>query len=525
MNVALPTRASAARWAVILPGAVAILGLLALFRDTAVAMVGIWSKSDTYAHAYLVVPIVLWMVWRKRATLDTLPVRPAHWALVAALAMCVLWLLGELGSMNSVTQFALVALLAVTVPAVFGRAVALALLFPLFFLFFAVPLGEFLIPVMMDATADFTVTALQLSGVPVYREGLQFVIPSGSWSVVSACSGVRYLIASFMVGTLFAYLNYRSPTRRAIFMVLSLVVPVIANWLRAYMIVMLGHLSDNQLAVGVDHLIYGWVFFGVVIGLMFMIGARWSEPEEAEPQGPVLASPAEGARSSNAGWLSAGALLALGLATQAVLWKVDQPQARAEPVLRLPAALGGDWQAAAQPLSPWVPSYKGARTTDTRTYESADAVAAIWAAYYVDQGYENKLVTSANFVVSPVETAWGMVAGGRVQVNTASGPVTLQSSIVRASASVGDTQAQRLLVWHVYWIGDSFVSNDVQAKLLLAWNRLRGRGDDAAVLMFYAPLGGDPAKASSTLQRLVGAQLPLLERSLKAVRDPGGAAR
>jgi exosortase len=136
-----------------------------------------------------------------------------------------------------------------------------------------------MLPSMMQWTADFTVFALQLSGVPVLREGLQFVIPTGSWSVVEACSGVRYLIASFMVGTLFAYLNYRSSWRRAVFMLVSLLVPIVANWVRAYLIVMTGHLSGNELAVGADHLIYGWVFFGIVIGLMFMIGARWTEPD------------------------------------------------------------------------------------------------------------------------------------------------------------------------------------------------------------------------------------------------------
>ena len=57
----------------------------------------------------------------------------------------------------------------------------------------------------------------------------------------------------------------------------AIVVPVVANWLRAYMIVMLGHLSNNTIAVGVDHLVYGWVFFGIVIMLMFWIGARWAE--------------------------------------------------------------------------------------------------------------------------------------------------------------------------------------------------------------------------------------------------------
>ena len=55
------------------------------------------------------------------------------------------------------------------------------------------PFGEFALPQMMEWTANFTVLALRLSGIPVFREGLQFVIPSGNWSVVEACSGVRYL--------------------------------------------------------------------------------------------------------------------------------------------------------------------------------------------------------------------------------------------------------------------------------------------------------------------------------------------
>ena len=78
---------------------------------------------------------------------------------------------------------------------------------------------------MREKTADFVVLALQATGIPVYREGLWFVIPSGQWSVVDACSGVRYLIASFMVGSLFAYLNYRSLRRRAVFVLVSILLP------------------------------------------------------------------------------------------------------------------------------------------------------------------------------------------------------------------------------------------------------------------------------------------------------------
>ena len=149
--------------------------------------------------------------------------------------------------------------------AILGREVAKAIMFPLGFLLLGVPMGEALIPPLMEWTADFTVAALQLSGIPVFREGLLFRDPSGNWSIVEGCSGVRYLIASFTVGVLFAYLSYRRAWKRLLFAAMSIIVPIIANGLRAYLIVMIAHLSNNQLAHGVDHFIYGWVFFGLVM--------------------------------------------------------------------------------------------------------------------------------------------------------------------------------------------------------------------------------------------------------------------
>ena len=234
--------------------------VLALYWKTTLSMVSIWERSETFAHGFVVIPIFCYLLWRKRDALDGLVPKP-HWgALLGIAAAGVVWLVGEIVSAASVSQFAMVAMVPFAVWAVLGTRIAMALVIPLAFLFFAVPFGEFLVPTLMDWTADFTVAALRASGVPVYQEGNFFVIPSGMWSVVEACSGLRYLIASLMVGCLYAYLSYRSTLRRVAFIAASLVVPIIANWLRAYMIVMLGHLSNNRLAVGVDHLIYGWIF-------------------------------------------------------------------------------------------------------------------------------------------------------------------------------------------------------------------------------------------------------------------------
>ena len=74
------------------------------------------------------------------------------------------------------------------------------ILFPLAYLLFAVPLGDFLVGPLQDVTAVFTVWALQLTGIPVYLEGRFFYIPTGAFEVAEACSGIRYLIASLALG-------------------------------------------------------------------------------------------------------------------------------------------------------------------------------------------------------------------------------------------------------------------------------------------------------------------------------------
>ena len=193
----------ASPWRNALPALLLLVAVILLaYRTTATTMVGIWWRSETFAHALLVVPIFVWLVWRQRLRLAALTPRPQPWVLVPLLLVAGVWLAADLVLVNAASQFAFVAMLVLAVPAVLGFEVAGAILFPLLFLFFGVPFGEFVIPTMMELTADFTVAALQMSGVPVFREGQQFVIPTGSWSVIDECSGVRYLMASFLVGTL-----------------------------------------------------------------------------------------------------------------------------------------------------------------------------------------------------------------------------------------------------------------------------------------------------------------------------------
>jgi exosortase A len=185
-----------------------ILLPLAAYWSTAVSIVEIWARSETFAHGYLIVPISLWLAWQRRDRLQFMTPAP-FWPALLPLAGCgMLWLLADLGEVQVIRQYAFVAMFPLTALAVLGWRMARVIAFPLLFLLLAVPVGDSLIEPLMTVTANFTVAALRLSGIPVLHEGNNFILPSGGWSVVEACSGLRYLIASLTAGVLYAYMTY-----------------------------------------------------------------------------------------------------------------------------------------------------------------------------------------------------------------------------------------------------------------------------------------------------------------------------
>ena len=428
--------------------------------------------------------------------------------------LAVLWWLGDLVSVNAVTQLAFTAMLVLTVPTVLGWQVTRQLLFPLAFLFFAVPIGEFMTPTLISLTADFTVSALRLTGIPVYREGMHFVIPSGNWSVIDECSGIRYLMASFMVGSLFAYLNYRSPVRRFAFAVISIIVPIVANWLRAYLIVMIAHLSDNKLATGVDHIVYGWVFFGIVIMALFFIGARWAEDPVDRPAAPDdWARAPTGSAPQRARQVVLVAMVAL-LATQLPqLLNRDPAPAGTAPRVELPPTLSPTWRAEPKDLSTWRPIFVGPSVELSRTYAGPEGRVGVYLAHYRDQSADRKLVSSVNVLVPMRGSAWNQLATGQVSAQHAGVTMRWQTADLLAVDAVPASQRQRLRIWRGYWIDGRLIGNDVVAKLAQAWQRLRGAHDDgAAVVLMAEVLPGEDG--DQLLGRFVDANFDSIQRAL-----------
>ena len=297
----------------LLPLAAGLVLFAVLFHAEAVAAVHVWIESTAYNHGFLILPIVAWLLWDRRARLAGAVARPMPMVALAAIPVAVVWLLADrLGIMEG-RQLMAMTLLQLLLVGVLGWPVYRLLIGPFLYLYFLVPFGAFVTPALQNFTTDFVGIGLNLIGIPNYIDAHLIQIPEGAFYVAQACAGLRFLIAAVAFGALYALLMYRSPLRRAVFIGVSVVVPVIANGFRALGIVALGHYLGSAQAAATDHVLYGWIFFSIVILLLVLLGlpfredlAGWAPP--APPPSPPRRPPGR----PIAAMLAVGVIAALG---------------------------------------------------------------------------------------------------------------------------------------------------------------------------------------------------------------------
>ena len=483
-----------------------LLGLLAwglLFRAEIAAAVRVWIESTAYNHGFLILPLALWLAWDRRAGLRGLAPEPTLWPVLAAVPCGIAWFLADrLGIMEG-RQLAAMGLLEVLLVAWLGWRLARALAAPLAYLVFLVPFGAFITPVLQVFTARFVNVGLDVLGIPHVVTDFLIEIPEGRFFVAEACAGLRFLIASIAFGALYALLLYRSPWRRLAFLAASLVVPVIANGLRALGIVALGHVLGSAEAAATDHVVYGWGFFSAVILLLTLAGLPFRQ--DVMPRPPAAAASPAPPRPATA-WGAMVAALLLAAVAPAGAALLDRPQP--VPPLALPAFTAGAACIAA-------PGPAAAPDAAART-QSFDCGGA------------------------------RLVAGVRI-LPPRSGPAALKAAMLDATGERGleDVQEDRLAVpgvtpasWRVVnlaqpprlvavaaYVHGAPAQGGLAGRFRLAWDGLTGQGGPAIVVSAAIDLPDPPtppaAEAALTaLQDFLHAQADALAAIGRATAPP-----
>ena len=385
--------------------------LVALFAGDAAAVADTWWTSTTFGHCLLVPPVVAWLVWERRRELARLT--PAAWwpGLAVVSAGAALWLVGQAGAVTAARQFGLFAMLAGAVVALLGATVARGLAFPLGYLFLAVPFGEWLEAPLQVVTVRLCLPLLALVGLPATSNGVMVHAGRYWFEVAEACSGAKFVIAMVAVGVLVARLCFRRWPRRLAFMVACVVVPVLANGLRAAVTMWVANRTSVEAAAGFDHIVYGWLWFAGVMAAVLAIGWRWFD----RPAGERAFDPARLGAPLRPAPLVATAAATLAIPALFALWgaasvaRVTPPAA----ALALPAVPGWRLVPVADRVA-WRPFYPAAdHRLIARYVDAAGEPVDVAVAVFDGQAPGRSVVAYGTGAIGGRGDEWARVAAGR----------------------------------------------------------------------------------------------------------------
>ena len=493
---------------------VLLLGALCFAQwSTLTNMIEIWYYTTTYNHGFIVAPVSAYLVWRRREELANVVPSNAYAALTLLLGFCVFGLIGELSGVNLARHIGFVGALMCLIPLCFGWAVARRFIFPVLFLGFMIPVGDFLIAPLQVLTADVSVWMIQMTGVPVYREGLMIELSSGLWEVAEACAGVRFLIANIFVAAVFAYMSYDKAWKWVLFAILAVAIPVGANCVRAYGIMMLAHATDNALAVGVDHLVYGWVFFSFVMLIMLWVGSKFADRALTDPVYEGTDSGREAARGG-LGVAIAGSLLIAGAPAFAA---ISKPVPTALPSALIAPMIPDGWEVVSwdgDAPDRWIPRFDGADRAEMERLSNGTETLDMVVAYYTHQRDGSEALHYSNRFDD--DTIWVRAALGKMILDTAdtglSGVARRDNltNFERTDRAEGTVFSSRLVTSWV-WVGDTLTADPLTAKIAGMKARLSGGEAGAAVIAFSVQYD-DPAeedRARKTIETFLADMKPV----------------
>ncbi len=257
----------------------ASLALIAVTGQAWGAMAHQWWNIDTYNHLLLVPFIVAWLVGLKEDELARIAPQPFLPGLAGVAAGLMLWRVGEGAGINLVAQAGAVGALQAAAVTMLGLRASLVLALPIAFAAFMVPFGDEIIPPLQHITAEIAIALTHASGVPAKIEGIHIDTPAGLFIVAEACSGVKFLVAMVTLGVLVCATRFRRWTTRAAFMAACIIVPVLANGVRAWATIYIAQYVGAEKATGFDHIVYGWVFFAIIVAVLLSAAWRFVERE------------------------------------------------------------------------------------------------------------------------------------------------------------------------------------------------------------------------------------------------------
>jgi len=187
----------APNWLAVICAAVVFVAALYSFGDGLLLMLDWWETSPEYNHGYLIPVVAAYLLLLCADNFRQVVRQRAFSGLLVVGAGLLLLVLGELSTVYTIIQYGfLVTLIGLVIYSV-GWQAAFILWVPLVYLFFMIPLPDFVYAKLSNQlqllSSQFGVAFLRLVGVSVFLEGNVIDLGTFKLPVAEACSWLRFL--------------------------------------------------------------------------------------------------------------------------------------------------------------------------------------------------------------------------------------------------------------------------------------------------------------------------------------------
>ena len=379
-----------------------------LLAPTLVSLHGEWTDlvNLTFIHGYLIAALAVWLL--VRAVNETFTAAsPARLALLPLAALSLCWLLAQRAGLELVHQvlWPLVMLFAVCAACGWRNGLRCWLAFAI--LYCAIPVWGVGDNVLQSLSVFAVKWMLRFTGIATFVEGNLVHIPEGVFEIAEGCNGMHFLIVAVASAAMFGELHRDSFPMRVRQVLLAAALALLTNWIRIYVVVVAGHLTEMQhYLIRVSHYYFGWAVFAVCMSVFFWLVSR--APLSVQPQqAPALVPQALFKR------YAAAALLAVAVVGIGPAFKALAPAAApAVDHAVLPAVDG--WQGPTEPHIGWTPRYAGHDRAQLGEYRRAGLAVTAFIAEYDEQRQGKELVVYGNSLLDGLGAR--VTAESRVQL-------------------------------------------------------------------------------------------------------------
>ncbi len=447
--------------------ALAVTLLTIAFAPTWRAFVSTWLSQ--MSHGFAAGALALWLLWRDREALRR-DGSPWPFALLAVVPLSFGWLAAAVLNVQVGQQAALPLILFAWWAAVAGLDAARVALPATGVWLLAVPLWDVLTRPLQWLTIVANNLLLRVARIDANINGDLISIPSGTFHVAEGCAGIDYFQIGLLAGSAYALLFLQTWRRRITVILVAIGAVIVMNWLRVFSLIVIGHVTEMQSPLMLDHGTYGWILFGVAQVVSLAIWRRVEDGETRDPMGRDVAHAVSLDTPLAAGREWVGAMRS-GTRSHRVL-AIATGLAISGPVVHLAAT---SLRQSAQPnmtelatFTPpigWQPGPTDAAAAFTPAYAGADHHARTVWTLGAQQVQVDRFMYSIQRQGKELIMYGNEIAHDSLRVG-AGETRPLGPSGVRATITVVRTRSGTRLVWSWYRVAGDVTASARRAKLL-----------------------------------------------------------